>query len=141
MLPNVEGAAKLGKLMGEKAKAAGVGWTQITRLSDADSTVTIRHAVEVGFDYHDTSSMYGDSERRVGLALEGGWRDRVILQTKAGYHREDRVYDYSGPRIRRSVENSLKILRTDYLDSVLVHDPPTSRIRWAPAGLSMSSIK
>ena len=66
--------------------------------------------------------MYGDSERRVGLALDDGWRDRVILQTKAGYTK-DRGYDYSGPSIRASVENSLRLLRTDYIDSVLVHDP------------------
>ena len=108
---------------GLTAKAVGVGWAAITGLSDEESTATIRRAVEVGFDYHDTSSMYGDSERRVGLALEGGWREKVTLQTKAGYHRVRRVYDYSGPAIRASVENSLRVLRTDYIDSVLVHDP------------------
>ena len=107
---------------GLKAKAIAVGWVSITTLPDKESTETIRHAVEVGFDFHDTSSMYGDSERRVGLALDGGWREKVILETKAGYKKE-KGYDYSGPGIRASVENSLKMLRTDYLDSVLVHDP------------------
>ena len=106
---------------GLQAKAIGVGWVSITNLPDAESTATIRHAIEVGFDYHDTSSMYGDSERRVGLALGDGWRDKVILQTKAGFTK-GRGYDYSGPAIRASVENSLRMLRTDYLDSVLVHD-------------------
>ena len=113
---------RIGKT-GLTARAVGVGWAAITGLRDRESTATIRRAIEVGFDFHDTSSMYADSERRVGLALEGGWREKVILQTKAGYHRGIGGYDYSGPAIRSSVENSLRMLKTDYLDSVLVHDP------------------
>ena len=60
---------------GLTARAVGVGWAAITGLPDRESTATIRRAIEVGFDFHDTSSMYADSERRVGLALEGGWRE------------------------------------------------------------------
>lgn len=106
-----------------KANAIGVGWGSIGGLSDREAMETIRRAVEVGFRYHDTSPLYGESERQVGLALKGGLRDKVRLQTKAGAH-PSRRYDFSGRAIRRSVENSLKVLKTDHLDSVLVHDPP-----------------
>ncbi len=70
----------------------------------------------------DTSPLYGESERRIGLALAGGYRDRVYLQTKTGTHPERR-YDYSAEATRWSVENSMKLLRTDRLDSVLIHNP------------------
>jgi len=90
--------------------------------SDEESIAAVRRAIELGIDYIDTSAGYHDSERRVGLALAGGWRERVYLQTKTGTHPERRG-DYSAAGTRWSVENSLRQLKTDYLDAVLIHDP------------------
>ena len=90
--------------------------------SDRDTIEGVRHAIELGMDFLDTSAGHGDSERRVGLALEGGWRDKIYLETKTGTHPEHRG-DYSAKTTRWSVENSLRQLKTDYLDSVLIHDP------------------
>jgi len=91
----------------------------------------IRRAIELGLDYLDTSPLYSESERRVGLALEGGWRERIYLQTKTGTHPEKR-HDFSAATTRWSVENSLRLLKTDYLDAVLIHDPPDIEIPLAP---------
>ncbi|MFH1007630.1 MAG: aldo/keto reductase [Candidatus Latescibacterota bacterium] len=90
--------------------------------TDRDAIEGIRCAIELGMDFLDTSPHYGESERRVGLALENGWREKVYLQTKTGTH-PDRKFDYSAEATRWSVENSLKMLKTDVLDSVLIHDP------------------
>ena len=90
--------------------------------SDEETIAGTRRAIELGIDYVDTSPLYGESERRIGLALADGWRDRVYLQTKTGTH-PTRRGDYSAAATRWSVENSLKLLGTDYLDSVLIHDP------------------
>jgi len=90
--------------------------------SDEETIAGTRRAIELGIDYVDTSPLYGESERRIGLALADGWRDRVYLQTKTGTHPTQRG-DYSAAATRWSVENSLKLLGTDYLDSVLIHDP------------------
>ena len=49
--------------------------------SDADTVEGVRRAIELGIDYLDTSPLYGESERRVGLALESGWREKIHLQT------------------------------------------------------------
>jgi len=46
----------------------------------------------IGINYIDTSPAYGDSERKLGLALEGGWRDKIYLETKAGSHPQERIY-------------------------------------------------
>ncbi|MBN2452269.1 MAG: aldo/keto reductase [Lentisphaeria bacterium] len=98
---------------------ASFGGSQHT---DRDAVETVRTAIELGINFLDTSPLYGQSERRVGLALEGGWRERVYLETKVGTH-PSRRGDYSAAATRWSVENSLRLLQTEYLDAVLIHDP------------------
>ena len=112
-------------------KALGFGWAHLR--TEADAVEAVRRAIELGVDYMDTSAGYGDSERLLGLALADGWRERVYLQTKTGTHR-DRRGDYSGEGTRWSVENSLRRLRTDYLDAVLIHDPADIEPALAPGG-------
>jgi aryl-alcohol dehydrogenase-like predicted oxidoreductase len=88
----------------------------------------IRELGERGINCIDTAEQYGngESERRVGQAIEGH-RDRWILSTKFGYrvgtdgNRED---DSSPPTIMPSLEGSLKRLKTDYVDIYLYHCPP-----------------
>ncbi len=91
-------------------------------VTDQEAYDGVRRAIDLGLNYVDTSPLYGESERRVGLALEGGYREKVYLQTKTGTH-PDRRHDYSAAATRWSVENSLKLLKTDRFDSVLIHDP------------------
>ena len=90
------------------------------------AAAAVHRALEAGINLIDTSPLYGESERRVGLALEawyrrGGRREDFILSTKTGTR--TRPHDYSGPATRRSVEESLRLLKTDYFDIVHVHDP------------------
>jgi aryl-alcohol dehydrogenase-like predicted oxidoreductase len=107
----------------------GVGAADSPEAQDEAAAAAIHRAIELGMDYLDTSPLYGESERRVGLALSqphpagGTWRERMRLVTKTGTHPARRG-DYSAAATRWSVENSLRMLRTGYLDGVLVHDPP-----------------
>ena len=110
-----------------KPKAIGLGCAFLgspQRVSDDDGIATVRNAIDRGLNFIDTSAAYGggESERRVGLALQDGYREKVYLQTKAGTHPDHR-HDYSAKTIRWTVENSLRLLKTDYIDSVLIHDP------------------
>jgi D-threo-aldose 1-dehydrogenase len=93
------------------------------RATDEAAVATVRRALELGIDFIDTSAGYGmgESERRIGLALTPADRRRIRLQTKAGTGTQPK--DYRGDAIRRSVEASLKRLRTSYLDVCLIHDP------------------
>jgi aryl-alcohol dehydrogenase-like predicted oxidoreductase len=104
-----------------RPKALGIGWASLSRHTDQESIEAVRTAIELGINYLDTSPAYGDSERKLGLGLEGGWRDKIYLETKAGSHPQRR--GYSAEDIRWSVNNSFKMLKTDYLDAVLIHDP------------------
>ncbi len=90
--------------------------------TDREAVEAVQRAVELGIDFLDTSPLYGESERRVGLALADGLRKKVYLETKMGTHPQRRR-DYSADATRWSVENSLRLLKTDYLDAVLIHDP------------------
>ncbi len=51
-------------------------------MRDEVAVATIRHAIDNGIQCIDTAPAYGDGERRTGLALTGGYRDRVHLTTK-----------------------------------------------------------
>lgn len=90
--------------------------------TDAETTALIRGAIEQGINFVDTSPNYGKSEERYGAALAGGWRDKVYLQTKVGSHPKV-LRDWSREATSWSLENSFKMLRTDYVDSVLIHGP------------------
>lgn len=94
--------------------------------SDETAVATVLRAWELGINLVDTSPLYGESERRIGLALRqwlarGGQREELVLSTKTGTR--TRPKDYSAAGTRRSVEESLRQMQTEYLDIVLVHDP------------------
>jgi len=94
-------------------------------VSNKQAIETVLFALENGVNLLDTSPFYGDSEKKIGMALqEYGGRSSFILSTKAGTHP---VYKgYSEDSIRRSIDNSLWTLQTDYLDIVHIHDPSSA---------------
>jgi aryl-alcohol dehydrogenase-like predicted oxidoreductase len=96
--------------------------------TDVDESIrTIRSAVERGITLIDTAPVYGfgRAEEIVGMALAQGLRDRAVIATKAGLEwRDGKVWRNSSPaRIRKEVEESLRRLRTDYIDLYQVHWP------------------
>ena len=90
-------------------------------VSDEQAIATVHRAIELGITLIDTAPLYLESERRLGLALEGGLRERVFLSTKTGRY-PDRAGEYSADETYWSVERSLKRLRTDRIDLLLIHD-------------------
>ncbi|MBX3385590.1 MAG: aldo/keto reductase [Phycisphaeraceae bacterium] len=89
----------------------------------------LRTAAHVGINLLDTAPAYGTSEDRLGALLERedwlGGRDRWVICTKAGEEFDPATaesrYDFSPHTIHASVERSLRRLRTDHLDAVLLH--------------------
>jgi aryl-alcohol dehydrogenase-like predicted oxidoreductase len=95
---------------------------------DAESIATIHAAVERGVNLIDTAPAYGfgRSEEIVGRAIaESRLRSRVVIATKVGLEWKDgKVFrNASRDRILREVEDSLRRLRTDYIDIYQVHWP------------------
>jgi aryl-alcohol dehydrogenase-like predicted oxidoreductase len=95
---------------------------------EAESVSTIRAALEHGINIIDTAPVYGfgRSEEIVGRAIaDARVRSGVLIATKAGLEWEDgRVFrNASRARIMREIEDSLRRLRTDYIDIYQVHWP------------------
>lgn len=85
----------------------------------------VHHAIEQGINYFDVAPYYGRTlaETRLGEALVG-YRHKVLLATKTGRYGKDREigFDFSAGRVIRSLEESLRRLRTDYIDVFQIHD-------------------
>ena len=75
----------------------------------------MRYAYDRGIRYFDTSPVYMESEAILGEALKDR-RRQACLVTK--------VESTRSAEVRKSVEQSLKVLQTDYLDIVLIHGTP-----------------
>jgi aryl-alcohol dehydrogenase-like predicted oxidoreductase len=118
----------LGKT-GIEVSEVGLGAWQLGEPSwngpgEEESMRIVDEALTLGCTFIDTAPAYGGgrSEALLGQALAGR-RGQVVLCTKFGYW-TDRRADFSPERIQESVEASLRRLRTDYLDVLLVHSPP-----------------
>ena len=110
----------------------GMSWAY----GSADESVSARvlhRAIEIGVDFWDTAEMYGPfkNEEVLGRALKGKRRQDVVIATKFamkfGPNGEVLGLDSSPAHIKRSIEGSLRRLRTDYIDLYYQHrlDPKT----------------
>ncbi len=95
----------------------------------------LRRAFDLGINFYDTADVYGNGrgETMLAEALAGVPRDRVVIATKFGYdfysHQRERSghrelpQDFSPAFVRRALEESLRRLRTDYVDLYQLHNP------------------
>ena len=94
-------------------------------VDEAQAVATIRHALDCGLTFIDTSNEYGDgeSERRIGTVLRelGASGQRVVIASKADPARAQRILD--GDRVRESFAESAARLGVDRLDVYYLHDP------------------
>jgi aryl-alcohol dehydrogenase-like predicted oxidoreductase len=110
--------------------------------ADHDDSVKIIHrALDAGLNFIDTADVYsaGESEEIVAKALAGGRRNNVVLATKlVGSMGEDQNMRGSSRRwIMMEVENSLRRLKTDWIDLYQVHRPvPNTEIEDTLSALS-----
>jgi L-galactose dehydrogenase len=83
----------------------------------------VRHAIDRGINLIDTSPYYSEtrSEILLGGALVNGYREKVVLTTKAGRNGLA-DFDFSAAGMARSLDSSLKRLRTDHVDIWFAHD-------------------
>jgi aryl-alcohol dehydrogenase-like predicted oxidoreductase len=95
---------------------------------DHDESIAIIHrALDAGINFIDTADVYarGESEEIVGKALAGGKRDNVVLATKVHGTMGDDPNQFGNSRrwIVAEVENSLRRLKTDWIDLYQIHRP------------------
>ena len=121
---------KLGQGLEVSALSLGaMGYGKARELPDRTEMIAlIRTAVEHGMDFFDTAEVYGPwtNEEMVGEAL-APVRDKVKIATKFGWDIDQLTGEHRGgvnskpAQIRRSIEGSLKRLRTDHIDLYYQH--------------------
>src|SRR5713226_766100 len=109
---------------GVKVSVAGLGCGGPSRLglrdnkSEKECIALIRQAMDLGVNFLDTAEVYG-TEEIVGKAIAAVPRDQIIISTKKAFPLAD-PRDPAG-EVRKSLEQSLRRLRTDYIDVYHVH--------------------
>ncbi|MFG1735175.1 MULTISPECIES: aldo/keto reductase [Paenibacillus] len=116
---------------GLKVSELGLGTNAFGKRADQEtSTRIIDHALDRGINFIDTANIYAgsESERIIGQALAGK-RHNVVLATKAGLVNGQGPNERGSSRyhLQQELENSLKRLKTDYVDLYQIHtfDPNT----------------
>lgn len=89
--------------------------------TDEEISKLLSRAKDLGINLLDTAPAYGNSEQRLGELLTD--RQDWIICTKVGEEFADgkSFFDFSAAHTRHSIERSLRDLKTDYLDIVLIH--------------------
>ena len=111
----------------QNASAVILGCMRMPALSVEEAAGMIRAAAAEGINFFDHATCYGDgeAETRFGDAfpLTGLKREDVYIQSKCGLHFDRKEFDWSRDDILVCAEDSLRRLKTDYLDTLLLHRP------------------
>ncbi len=103
----------LGKT-GIKVSKNGFGALPIQRISKAEAVYLLQKAFYNGINYYDTARAYSDSEEKIGAAFSYT-RNRLIISTKTQAQTADDFW--------KDLEESLRTLKTDYIDIYQFHNP------------------
>ncbi len=102
-----------------------VGCMRIPDLDKAQAERFVARSLELGANFFDHADKYGDGKCEEMFAeaahMTPSVREKMILQSKCGIL--PRRFDFSKEHILASVDGSLKRLRTEYLDVLLLHRP------------------
>ncbi len=116
----------------------GLGCNNFGGRIDYDATrIVVDAALDAGITFFDTADIYGktQSEEFLGRALGERRRD-VVIATKFGMPVDERRRGAHPDYVRRAAEDSLRRLRTDYIDLYQLHEPdPTVPIEETLAAL------
>jgi L-galactose dehydrogenase len=120
---------------GLKVSVAGLGCGGPSRLGLRNGSDSAEHAVSLikqaldrGVNFLDTAQNYG-TEPVVGKALRGAAREKLVISTKKTLPSPDHAHPEQ--EVRRSVEESLKLLQTDYIDVYHLHGVEPKDYRFA----------
>ena len=112
-------------------------------VSDEQAMALIRRAVDLGVNHFDCARCYGDSLRKLGLAIKQRVvrREEIIVRGRLCCHSAARWGGYgegdpdtSAGRAMADVQDQLEILGTDHFDAVLIHDPKAIEPTLTPGG-------
>ncbi|MEI6845442.1 MAG: aldo/keto reductase [Candidatus Firestonebacteria bacterium] len=95
---------------GLKVSCISFGGMRLPEISEEEAFKVVNKAIDLGINFFETASGYGDSELKIGKAL-GKRRKDIFLSSKNAYNDPITADD-----LKRQIEEQLKRLKTDYLD-------------------------
>ena len=101
----------------------GMSFGSASWMADSDHAKKIlQKAADLGINYIDTANIYsaGESEKIIGEFIEGN-REEFIISTKVGGRVSDRHQGFTRNEIEFEINQSLKRLKTDYIDIYFAH--------------------
>jgi len=101
-----------------KVSVIGFGAMWLPDLNLEESAKVVRRAIDLGVNYFDTARSYGDSEEKLGSALQG-LRDKCVIASKTGSRTRKESL--------KEVKKSLKALKTDRIDILQLHGIDNSK--------------
>ncbi|MBI2427398.1 MAG: aldo/keto reductase [Ignavibacteriales bacterium] len=101
-----------------------------SRPTESDAIKVLYTALDNGINFFDTAPAYFQSEEILGKAFKG-MRKEVLLATKCGewFDGTNSVYDYSYSETKKFIDNSLRLLQTDYIDLLQIHSAEAEILR------------
>jgi predicted oxidoreductase len=103
------------------------GCMRMPALSKEDAAKAIRTAYDCGINFFDHATCYGNGEAEERFAeafpLTGIKREDIIIQSKCGLCFDRNEFDWTKENILSSVDDSLRRLKVEYLDALLLHRP------------------
>ena len=107
------------------ASEISLGCMRISRMTNQEITTLINTAMDEGINFFDHADVYGggkcEEKFSEALGMNSSLREKMLLQTKVGIRKDS--FDFSKEHILEAVDGSLKRLRTDYVDVLLLHRP------------------
>ena len=101
----------------------GMSFGSAAWMADRQTSIKIiKKAIDYGINFIDTANIYssGESEKIVGEAVSG-YRSELVISTKGGGKINDFVQGFSRTVLGNELRNSIKNLRTDYVDIYFLH--------------------
>ncbi|MCF0142842.1 MAG: aldo/keto reductase, partial [Parasporobacterium sp.] len=101
----------LGKT-GLEVEKNGFGALPIQRVSKEEAVHLLRKAYDAGINFYDSAHAYTDSEEKIGLGLSDV-RENIVIATKA--------LPTNPADVKAQLEQSLRMMKTDYIDVYQLH--------------------
>ena len=118
---------KLGK-SNIMASEISLGCMRIANMDEKDVNILVNTALDEGINFFDHADIYGGGKSEEvfsnAINMNDDMREKMIIQTKCGIV-PGVMYDFSKKHIIESLDKSLKRLKTDYVDTFLLHRPDT----------------
>jgi len=107
------------------ASEISLGCMRISSMPNQEISTLIHTAMDAGINFFDHADVYGGgkSEEKFSeaMGMNSSLREKMLLQTKVGIRQGS--FDFSKEHILEAVDGSLKRLKTDYVDVLLLHRP------------------